>query len=260
MSGIVYAKDGLKLTRNGSGHSVTLDINDVQSAVNLLIPSESTRMEGFNAVRVSNDFIGPASSTLPPELRSVVSGTGNTADYSGSASCGEFVMTHSNTSEAQMMRLSSGDALWVNLSKKPIFHARVKITPAGATMSADQRIVVGLGSAYNSTLDSVATNAWFRFEGANLNILTESDDGTTDDDDNDSGIDWVKGTYMNLTIDCSSLSAVRFKVNSAWIAATLDLSGVAANTLVQPLFVIQRDAGTEQDVLTIDWFEVTQER
>lgn len=261
MSGLVFVRDGVKLQRNGSGHSVTLDMNDVSSNVNLLMPNETTRLEGFNAVRVSSDFIAAAGATLPIEWTSAktgVSGT-NTIDYSADSSSGEYLLSHSSTSEAQLMRLN-GSSLWVNLSKKPVMHARIKLTPQGATLTADQRVVVGLASAHNATLNSVATNAWFRFEGANLDILTESDDGTTDDDDNDTGINYVKGQWLNLTIDCSSLSAVRFKVDSTWVSQTLDISGVSANTMVQPYIVIQRDGGNETDVLAIDWIEVTQER
>ena len=261
MSGIVYVRDGVKMLRNGSGHSLTLDLNDISGPVNLLMPNESTRLSGFNAVSVSSDFVGPAGGTLPTEwsaAKTGVSGT-NGIDYSADSSSGEYVLTHSSTTEAQLMRLNAS-SLWVNLSKKPIMHARVKLTPQGATLTADQRVVIGFASAHNATLDSVVTNAWFRFDGANLDILIESDDNVTNTDDIDTGINYVKGQWMNLTIDASNLSAVKFKVNSTWVSQTLDISGVSANTMVQPYIVMQRDGGNETDTLAIDWIEVTQER
>lgn len=211
-------------------------------------------------VEIHEDFFGDAGQTLPPPWKYAETGssTNPTGDYSAAAD-GRFVLTHSADSEAQSMRVDWGDSTQINLSKKPVFEARLAVNFAGANFSADQRIVIGLASAYNATLDSIATNAWFRIEGANLNILAETDDGTTDDDDNDTGIDIVDNTMTVFEIDCSDLSAVRFSVDGVH-AAVLDMSDVTANTLVQPIIAIQRDAGTEQEVVTIDYVRVTAER
>jgi hypothetical protein len=206
------------------------------------------------------DFIGDAGDTIPAGLKATKTGasTNNTVDYVSGAD-GQFALTHSADSEAQTMRVDNGDSLWVNLSKTPIVAIRAKINFAGATFSADQRAVFGIGSAYNATLNDVATNAWFRVEGADLSIFIESDDGVTDDDDNDSGIDIVDDTFTLFEIDFTDLSAVTFFVDGVG-AGELDMSGLSADTVVQPLVAIQRDAGAEQEVLTIDYIHAVQER
>lgn len=208
-----------------------------------------------------DDLIGDAGQSLPPGLVGAKTGASgnNTIDYD-SAACGTYSLTHSADSEAQTMRLDSGDNLWINLSKKPKVTIRAKINLAGATFSADQRAVIGVASAYNATLDDVATNAWFRVEGASNNILVEGDDGTTDTDDQDSGVDLTDDTFHVFEIDFTDLSAVKFTVDGTPSSVEVDISDVSANTLVQPLIAIQRDAGTEAEVLTVDFVHVIQER
>ena len=207
------------------------------------------------------DFLGDVGQTIPAGLVATKTGTStnNTVDYVA-GSDGKYALTHSADSEAQTMRVDGGDTLAINMSKKPKIEIRAKINFAGATFSADQRAVFGLSSAYAAALDDATTNAWFRVEGASLNILIESDDGTTDDDDNDSGIDLVDDTFVVFEIDCSDLSAVKFYVDGVPASSDLDMSALSANTLVQPIVAIQRDAGTEQEVLTLDYIRVTWER
>jgi hypothetical protein len=206
------------------------------------------------------DFLGDAGQTLPPPWRYTETGTSTnpTGDYV-SAADGRFALTHSADSEAQTMRIDWGDNLLINMSKKPRLEVRAAINFAGATFSADQRLVIGFVSAYNATLDSTTHNAWFRIEGANLNILTESDDNTTNDDDNDTGIDIVDNTMTVFEIDVVSLTDVRFMVNGA-SAGSLSMAALPANSMVQPIIAIQRDAGTEAEVLTVDYCQVTWER
>ncbi|MCP4962778.1 MAG: hypothetical protein GY925_26360 [Actinomycetia bacterium] len=211
-------------------------------------------------VEYFEDFLGDAGQTLPPPMVATKTGTStnNTVDYAA-GSGGTYALTHSADSEAQTMRLDCGDSLLFNMSKAPRLECRLKLNMAGAAMSADQRVVVGFASAYNATLDSVVTNAWFRLEGAVLDIFTESDDATTDDDDNNTGVDFVDDTYLVLEIDTADLSAVGFYVDGV-LVSELDMSTLGADTLVQPIVAIQRDAGTEQEVLTVDYIHVIQER
>lgn len=214
------------------------------------------------SVEIFSDFNGKAGATLPAPFvgTKVGTSTNNTVDFASSVANGVYRLTHSSDSEAQTMRLDNGDSLLVNMSKGPIFQARVKLNITGGTMSADQRAVIGLASAYNATLDSVTTNAWFRVEGANLNIYVESDDGTTDTDDTDTTIDFADNTYQIFEIDCTSLSAIRFNIyDSNGViqgSKTTSMADLAANTLVQPIIAIQRDAGTEQEVVDIDYVRV----
>ena len=205
------------------------------------------------------DFYGKngASQAIAPFV--MTKATNATADYTSGVADGVYRLAHSADSEAQTIRIDFGDSLMLNMSKGPIIRFRVKFNIANATMSADQRAVVGLASNYNATLDNVTTNAWFRIEGANLNIYVEGDDNTTDTDDQDTTIDFVDNTYQIFEIDCSNLTAVIFNIYTAagvfQGSSSVSLAGLAANTLVQPIVAIQRDAGTEQEVVDIDMIE-----
>lgn len=207
-----------------------------------------------------DDFFGDIGQTLPNPWKYAETSTSTNAagDYANAAD-GRYALTHSADSEQQIMRIDWGDQLMINLSKKPRLEIRAKINFAGAAFSADQRAVFGLASAWNNTLDSIATNAWFRIEGASLNILAEVDDGTTDDDDNDTGDDLVDDTFVTLGIDFPSATVARFWVNGVQ-TEELPMAALAANTLVQPVVAMQRDAGTEAEVLTIDYVHATWER
>ena len=212
-------------------------------------------------VEIVDDFFGDAGQALgrPWVYTETGTSTNPTGDFVSGVGAGVFRLLHSADSEAQTMRVDHGDTLMINMSKKPRIEIRAKLDFAGATFSADQRAVFGLASTYNATLDNIATNAWFRVEGANLNILAEVDDGTTDTDDFDTGADIVDNTFVVFEIDASDLTAVQFRVDGV-LVATKAMSALAANTYVQPICAIQRDAGTEAEKLDIDYIQVTYER
>lgn len=210
------------------------------------------------------DFLGDAGDTLPiPWEVDEGASTNSTLDYVTDSACGIYSLILSSDSEAQNVLLWSND-LWINMSKNPIIEARLKINFAGSNFSADQRFVFGLGSdlaAAENTLDDVTTNCWFRIEGANLNILVEADDASTDDDDNDSTIDIVDDTYTVFKIDCSDLADIKFYVDGVQqLSGTITMAALAANTMVQPIICMQRDAGTEQEKVYVDYVHVVQER
>lgn len=209
-------------------------------------------------VHVPEDFLGDAGQTLPPPWVGTKVGTSgnNTIDYGGAVN-GTYVMTHSADDEVQTMRVDWGNSLMINLSQGPRLEARAKINFAGATFTADQRWVLGFASAYDAALDDVSFNAWFRVEGAALTLFAEvDDDDAVDDDDNDTGGAVVDDTYHIYEVDCTNLAAVGF-----WFAGVklteLDLSGVPANTLVQPICCIQKDAGTDADATHLDYMHIS---
>lgn len=208
-----------------------------------------------------DDFLGDVGQTPPNPWKATKVGTStnNTIDYIAGAD-GRIALTHSADSEAQTMRLDWGDNLLVNLSKKPRLEVRALINFAGAAFSADQRLVIGFCDEYNATLDSTEFNAWFRIEGASLNILAEVDDNDAgNDDDNDTGVDIVDAALTVFEVDCADLSKVQFRVNGG-APYELSLAALAANTMVQPIIAIQRDAGDEVEVLTVDYVHLTWER
>tara|TARA_R100000005_G_C4969273_1_gene182843 strand:+ start:70 stop:819 length:750 start_codon:yes stop_codon:yes gene_type:complete len=171
---------------------------------------------------------------------------------------GVYRMKFSNTDEDQELALYLGDDCCIPPTKNPIFEARCKIT---GTLSADDRIVIGLASARNATLDNIVDHVWFRIEGS-VNILAEGDDGTTDNDDNDTGVDFTSGTFHTFKIDMSDLADVKYFVDGSQcvLPEKIDVSQMAAGDLLQPYIEIQKDAGTVEHSIDVDYISVLWDR
>lgn len=168
---------------------------------------------------------------------------------------GEFAMTLAADAEAESLTLYFGDQLIFAANKKPVLEARLKVS----TIAAAQRVVFGLAGVRDATLDNIAQNAWFRIE-ANMNVLVETDDGTTDNDDNDTTVDAVNGTYAIYEVDLSNLADIKFRINGIdRTPETMNLSALTTETL-QPFLEIQKDSGTGTPAITLDWIQITADR
>lgn len=216
--------------------------------------------------RLFEDFVQKPGSTLPGEFstQDTSSAGSPTLDYGTDASGGTYVLKLAADNEVETLTLYGGDNHILDITKKPRIKVRLKVesdvTGAGGAFAAGDKFVCGLASDRNATLDSVVTNAWFRFEGANHNILVETDDGTTDNDDNDTGSDWAENTYLILEIDCSTLADIRFLVNGSDVTPeTMTLA--AATGGVSFFLEIQKAAAANKDHrVTVDWIEIIQQR
>lgn len=216
-----------------------------------------TGIEKRRLFAVEDDFDRkPGAALLAPFHYTEASVSTNAAgDFDADAAGGTYSLTHSADSEGQTMRVDFDDNRTIDTTRPWFFECRAKINFAGATFSADQRAVFGVCSDYNATLDSTTVNAWFRVEGANLNILCEADDNTTNTDDVDSTADIVDNTFVVLRIEGTSAGALDYYVNGTKVTST-GCTWAAVSGTVQPIVCIQRDAGTEAEVLTIDYIRV----
>ena len=108
----------------------------------------------------------------------------------------------------------------------------------------------------------IADHVWFRMEAANNNILVEGDDGTTDNDDNDTGVDYTSGTFHKFKIDMRDLEDVKFYVDGTQcvLPEKMDVSEMAAGDLLQPYIEIQKDAGTVEHSIDVDYISVLWDR
>ena len=209
------------------------------------------------AVGFVEDFVGDTGATLPPQWAVNMETANITSDYLSGAGMGVYRILSDSTSEGQAGQLTGGDALHINMDNKPVVEFRARFAPAGAAPTADERIVIGLASAHanaEDSLDNVTSNCWFRVEGASLAIVVEIDDGT-DVDDQASGVTLVKSAWTDFKIDCSDLTDVKMYIDGVeQSGGTLDLSGLGANTYLQPIVCIQRDAGAEVNSLDVTRF------
>lgn len=216
----------------------------------------------------SYDFFGAGAvptTNGDPFIAAKITGSGaHTATYVAS-DAGAVAVAIGADNEAARMVVYQGDVLqWdLNRLKRVEFVARIA-TALGTGVVG----VFGLGTARNNTLDSVATNAWFRFEASGA-ALVETDDGTRDVDDVASGVT-VLTTFKRFVIDFThGLSDVRFYIDGANGAlqrieraagALFDMSGAAAsNNRVQLICEMQKGATTDVGAIEIDRIDVTYE-
>jgi len=210
---------------------------------------------------VFEDFLGASGATLPApwgEQDTSSAGSPVTAYVNGRLN-GAYELTHDTQDEAQMMSLYWSDQLMIDPTQNPYFEARVNIATDGSTLSANQRVVFGLASARNATLDSITHHCWFRVEGASLVVKVEGDDGTTDTNDQATDFSYTNDTYHVYKIDMSDLSNVRF-VFDGQDCGSVDVSAMTSSNGLQPFIEIQKDGDAEEDSIEVDYVKVSWDR
>jgi hypothetical protein len=168
---------------------------------------------------------------------------------------GSAVLTIAATSEAENVCLYFNDVLPWDLA----LLQHVKIVAKVSGIDSVTTLVMGVGNARNDTPDSVGVNAWFRMEGSasTSNVVVETDDNTTDNDDKATG-QTLSSTYKTFLIDFSQgLADVRFFIEGERVAAstTFNMSAVTAGQNVQPIIQIQKASGTGTPAVTIALIE-----
>lgn len=182
-----------------------------------------------------------------------------------SVSGGPIELALTATNEAQNACLYMGDILPFDIDDLIRVSFLAKLT---AGIAADVMGAIGVASARNNTLDTVAEAAWFRFEGNN-NLVCETDDGTINNDDIATGTTLV-ATYKRLVIEFATgvktisppslskggkgevmfyASDARGLLKRVCQGTSFDMSNYAGN--LQLLAQIQKGAGTSTGALSI---------
>ncbi len=178
------------------------------------------------------------------------------------ADWGQYEMTLANTNEAEVLTLYTNDELNIDSDRDPVvvFRLNVAVLPSAAA----EILVFGLASAQNDTEDSVANHAWFRLE-ADGDLMIESDDATTDDDDNDTAVDITAGTLYEFKVDCTDPTDCDFFYRSTlggdWteLLSTTAFS-VGADVALQPFAQLSKDSGTGVPSVKIDYVHLLSKR
>jgi len=249
-----YAQPQIRKEMSAKGIVLVSDATlDSREAADFIAPVDAgwSLVEDFNAADGDTPIV-PWTATITDTAGTAV------ADFVANAAGGQFKLGGDSQSEAQTARIDFGDHLVIDSTKNFVFEARVQVQYADDTaFTADERLVIGLASAYNATLDSVAKHAWFRVEGADTALLLETDDGATDNDDEDVGQDLANDSWAILRIEGSDLDAIKFYRDGVLIG---DLDAAALSGNLQPMVAYQRDAGADEQVILIDYIKVWQER
>ncbi len=199
-----------------------------------------------------DDFLGGAVAT--DEEWAVVDVGDATEAVVADTHGGEFALTIAATSEAEDAVLYGNDQLHYDIDKLKKLEFRMKVTTPGTGVS----VVAGMAGDHNLDNDTVAQHAWFRFD-ASMACKSESDDGTTDNDDKVVAT-LTTGVYYDFEIDFTDSSDVKFYVNGAQVTTgtTFDMSAYTAG--LQPYFSCDKASGTGACVLTLDWVRITASR
>jgi hypothetical protein len=116
-----------------------------------------------------------------------------------SAVNGKMKLLFDNTSEIQNVSLSFGGQLPYDIDELVRADFWVDVP---ATLDAATSIAIGMISARNDAIDSIAEAALFRLIGSNA-LVVETDDGTNNNDDVATGIE-LGTTTRRLSIDFAS--------------------------------------------------------
>ena len=167
----------------------------------------------------------------------------------------EATLTLASTTEVENVCLHFNDALDFDIDSIIRMEFRAKVT---ATLDSATTIVMGLGSARADDPDTVAANAFFKLAGSNA-VVVETDDGTTDNDDNATGVT-LSSTYKRFVIDFSGgKSDVNFYIDGVKVGTeTFTMSAYSSG--LQPIFQIQKTSDSNTDALTIDYVKVVSRR
>ena len=172
------------------------------------------------------------------------------------AANGEIKVTLTNDNNSQYCVLYQGDDLPYYLSQIDQIEFIAKVSGIDSVTT----LCFGLASALNATPDSVSTLAWFRMEGSasTSNVVVETDDGTTDNDDKATGTT-LSSTFKRFTIDFTNgLSDVRFYIDGNRVASstTFSLAAASSTQSVQPYIHLAKASGTGTPSITIDRVEI----
>lgn len=227
--------------------------------------SNGETLKAMYPIELYDDFLGEAYNTTFWGTTEVQTGGTLVSGLIDDATNGVMGIGLDATSEAQISALHFGDNLCLSMLQGLIFEARLTFHVLPTTGTETVQAVFGLASGHNATLDSIATNAWFRVESAaNTTLLWETDNGDTDDDDNDASTALVADTYNIFRIDCTQTSAVKFYVDET-LVGTSDMSTTlsAAEAKVQPYLNVSKAfsaANTGTGTMYIDYIRVFQSR
>lgn len=119
---------------------------------------------------------------------------------------------------------------------------------------------IGVANAtHASDADSITESAFFHLDmGGSLNILAESDDGTTEVAATDTTIDFAVGTPVHVVLDGRDESNVKYYVNGVEVlSATADLGDISAATgPLKALFHLEKSSNDSPGVVQLDMLRV----
>lgn len=201
-----------------------------------------------------DDFIGGATlaTTVGEGLWKITdTSSAGTPTYTKDAAAhgGVVTLAFDSQTEVQNVCLDFGDKLQLDIDSLIEVEFRVKTV---ATLDSATTLTFGLQSNRNDNTDSTTNNAQFKLVGDN-NVVVETDDGTTDNDDKATGKTLVASFKRFVISFAAGKSDVRFFIDGDRVASATTFSMAAATGQLQPFVQIQKTSDNNTDSVSIDY-------
>lgn len=272
-SPVYGSSDGIAVVADEAGVATTHDGLVAVSGGNMAMPLDRSmwceEFIDFNGYFTVADEGATFVNQLGPWVTESEAGTSPVSARVADHDNGALQLSLSSTSEAADISLFWNDELNIDSDQGPIMIVRLQLVAQG--LATDSR-AWGLISAKGNNVDCDATtnNAIFKVDGANLNLLVESDDNTTNDDDNDTSVDLVAGTYYEFMVTMNpihghSTTDVGFYYRSVlgddWtrLLSTTTFS-FGADVACQPIINVEKSAGAGTPGVYVDYVQVMWKR
>jgi predicted RecA/RadA family phage recombinase len=148
-------------------------------------------------------------------------------------------LAFSATAEAQKVDLLSKHSIPVSVPF--IVEGRAAVYDIGDEASVDINIGIASGT-HASDCDAITESCLLHLDGTALDILAESDDGTTEVAATDTTVDAVDDTYFDFRMDCRDLADVKLYVNGVRVLASTAFKLDAATGPLKLLAHIEKGA------------------
>lgn len=135
--------------------------------------------------------------------------------------------------------------------------AEFKINIVGNGDDAALDINVGLANAGHATdADSITESVFIHVDGNVLNILAESDDGTTEVTATDTTIDYVEGTYFECWMDLRDPADIQIYVDGVLVLAGTTFVLTDATGPLKALIHVEKTSNDTVAIVDTEFFRV----
>lgn len=164
---------------------------------------------------------------------------------------GGHKMIMSTANEAQKMDILTKDGF--ALAANAIIEFGVEVVSDGAGSEPDFNI--GVANGTNATdADSITDSIFFHFNGNDVNIYAESDDGTVEVAATDTTIDYTEGTRFECWIDMRNPASVVMYINGAQVLSGTTFNVSASVATWYLLAHLEKTSSASVYEVEVDWF------
>ena len=166
---------------------------------------------------------------------------------------GSNVLEFGLTAEAQKLDLLSTRAFAVG--SKWIVDGIVNIITDGDAAAVDFNIGVA-NATHASDADTIAESCFIHTDGTSVNILAESDDGTTEVAATDTTVDWTLGTPFHFLMDGRNTADIQIYINGVNVLPNSVFKLNAAAGPLKLLAHLEKSADDSPGTFSIDRLRV----